>query len=78
MLYSKQTHLQICPSFKLSFSFWTHVILHFVIDLYISNCYNTIEIILNCLVKEKHYISYKRDKNDATTKTIAQFILQNV
>ncbi len=54
---------------------WTDVTLDFVTDLPISNSYNTILMIVDCLTKEKYYISYSRDKNRTTTKAIAQLLL---
>ena len=50
---------------------WTDVTLDFVTGLPISNGYNAILMVVDCLTKEKHYIPCTTDKNGTTTKTIA-------
>ena len=57
---------------------WTNVTLDFVTDLPISNGYNAILMVVDCLTKERHYISCTTDENGTTTKTTAQLLLQNV
>lgn len=56
----------------------TNVTLDFVTGLFISYNYNIILMIVDCLIKKRYYILYIINKNGTTTKTIAQFLLQNV
>ncbi len=57
---------------------WTDVTLDFVPGLPISNSYNAILIVLDCLTKERHYILYNIDENGITTEVTAQLLLQNI
>ena len=50
---------------------WIHVILDFITRLSINNSYNTILIVVDCLTKKKHYISYTTNENNTITKAIA-------
>ncbi len=57
---------------------WTDVTLDFVTGLPISNGYNAILMVVDCLTKERHYILYTTDENGTTTEATAQLLLQNV
>ena len=54
---------------------WTNITLDFVTGLPISNCYNTILIVVDCLTKEKHYIPCIIDENSTTTEATAHLLL---
>ena len=56
----------------------TNVTLDFVTGLSISNGYNAILMVVDCLTKERHYIPCTTDENVTTTETTAQLLLQNV
>ena len=47
---------------------WTDIALDFITGLPISNNYNVILIVVDCLTKEKHYILCTIDKNGTTTE----------
>ena len=57
---------------------WTDVTLDFVTGLPISNSYNAILMVVDCLTKERHYISYTTNENGTTIEATAQLLLQNV
>ena len=57
---------------------WTDVTLDFVTGLPISNGYNAILMVVDCLTKERHYIPCTTDENGTTTEATAQLLLQNV
>ena len=57
---------------------WTDVTLDFVTGLRISNCYNTILMVVDRLTKERHYIPCTTDENGTTTEATAQLFFQNV
>ncbi len=57
---------------------WTDITLDFVTGLFINNGYNTILMVVDCLTKEKYYISYTIDKNGTTTEATTQLLLQNI
>ena len=54
---------------------WINVTLDFVTGLPISNGYNAILIVVDCLRKEKHYIPCTTNENGTTTKATAQLLL---
>ena len=54
---------------------WTNITLDFVTGLPINNSYNVILMVVDCLIKEKHYIPFSTDENGTTTKVIAQLLL---
>ena len=57
---------------------WTDITFDFVTGLSIHNSYNTILILVDCLTKERHYISYTTDENNTSTEVITQLLLQNI
>ena len=57
---------------------WTDVTLDFITGLSISNGYNAVLMIVDCLTKERHYIPCTIDENSTTIKATAQLLLQNV
>ncbi len=57
---------------------WTDVTLDFVTSLPISNAYNIILIVVDCLIKEKYYIPYSMNENSTTTETTTKLLFQNV
>ena len=57
---------------------WTNVTINFVTGLFISNGYNTILMIVDCLTKERHYIRCTTDENGTTTEATTQLLLQNI
>ena len=57
---------------------WTDVTLDFVISLVVSNGYNAILIVVDRLIKERHYIPYTTNENGTTIEATAQLLLQNV
>ena len=57
---------------------WTDVTLDFVTGLPISNGYNAILMVVDCLTKERHYIPCTTDENGTITEVTAQLFLQNV
>ena len=57
---------------------WTDVTLDFLTGLPISNDYNAILMVVDCLTKERYYIPCTINKNGTTTEATAQLLLQNV
>ena len=57
---------------------WTNIFLDFVTGLFISNGFNAILIIIDCLTQKRHCIPCIRDKNNTTIKAITQLLLQNM
>ena len=53
----------------------TDVTLDFVTGLPISNGYNAILMVVNCLTKERHYIPCTTDENGTTIEATAQLLL---
>lgn len=49
-----------------------------ITDLSISNVYNAILIVVDCLAKKKYYIPYTINKNGTPTEATALFLLQNI
>ena len=57
---------------------WIDITLDFVTGLPISNGYNAILMVVDCLTKERHYIPCTTDENGTTTEATAQLLLQNI
>ena len=57
---------------------WTDVTLDFVTGLPISNSYNAILMVVDCLTKERDYILCTMDKNGTTTEATVQLFFQNI
>lgn len=72
---SKDEYNGFLKPLSIFFYFWTDVTLDFIVGLPVSNSYNAILIIIDCLTKKRHYILYITDKNDGTIKTTAQLLL---
>ncbi len=53
---------------------WTDVTLNFVTGLPISNSYNAILMIVDRLIKKRHYIPCSTDENGTTIKAIAELL----
>ena len=54
---------------------WTDVTFDFVTGLPISNDYNAILMVVDCLTKERYYIPFTTDENDTTMEATAQLLL---
>ena len=57
---------------------WTNVTLDFVIRLPLNNSYNAVLMIIDHLIKKKHYISYTTDDNGTTAEATTYLLLNNV
>lgn len=57
---------------------WPDVIFDFIIGLPISNGYNIILIVVDCLTKKRYYIPYSMYKNGTTIEATIQLLFQNV
>lgn len=57
---------------------WTDFTLDFVTDLAMSNNYNIIIMVVDCLTKERSYIACMTDENGITTQATPPFWHQNV
>ena len=57
---------------------WTDVTLDFITGLVVSNGYNAILMVVDCLIKEKHYIPYTTNENGIITEVTTQLLLQNI
>lgn len=58
--------------------FWTNITLDFITCLLNNNDYNIILMIVNCLLKEKHYIPYTMDNNSIITEATAKLLLNYI
>ena len=74
----KNGYNRLLKPLPISSCLWTDVILDFVAGLVISNSYNVILIVVDCLIKKRHYILYTINKNGTTTKVTAQLLLYNI
>jgi hypothetical protein len=88
--YLKNCH--ICKRFKASkdkyshlFNFlsiskrsWTNIIMNFVIELFLSNDFNAILMIVNRLTKMHHYISCTTTDEDINVEEIARLLINHV
>ena len=57
---------------------WTNVLLDFVTELPHSNGYNAVLMVIDRLIKERHYIPCTTDENGTTAKATAYLLLNNV
>ena len=51
---------------------WTNITLNFVTGLPISKDYNTVFIVVDCLIKKRYYIPYIMVENGTTTEATTQ------
>ena len=52
--------------------------MNFITDLLKSEGKNIILIIIDCLNKERHYVSYSINENDISVKWTVKMMIQNV
>ena len=57
---------------------WRNIIMNFIIDFFSAKRYNVICIIINCLIKKRHYVFYWNDEQDFNAEKIAFIIIWNV
>lgn len=62
----------------ISFYPWTNVILDFVTGLLSSNSYNTVLMVVNQLIKKRHYIPCTTNENSTTVEDTTYLLLNNI
>ena len=64
--------------FPISTHPWTDVTLDFVVRLLCSNGYNAILMVIDQLIKDRHYISCTTNENNITAKATDYLLLNNI
>ena len=57
---------------------WRDIVINFIVDLLSAKKYNVICIIINCLIKERHYVSCWNGEQDLSAEEIAFIMIWNV
>ena len=66
---------ELLISLSISQQHWQNIVMNFIISLFISENYNAICIIINQLLKKKHYISCHSEDQKTSTEEIVKIML---
>lgn len=71
-------YLTILKSLSISINLLIDITLNFLPRLSSINSYNMVWVVIDPLIKKRHYISYTPNKNDNTVKAIAYLLFKHV
>jgi hypothetical protein len=75
---SRNKYSNLLNSLSISQRSWTNIIMNFVIELFLSNNFNAILMIVNRLTKIHHYISCTATDEDTNVEEIARLLISYV